>query len=65
MKTLVHIVGARPNFIKAAPLINKLDKEPINNIIVHTGQHFDYNMSKTFFEELNIPKPNYHLGAGS
>ena len=64
MKTLVHIVGARPNFIKAAPLINKLDKEPINNIIVHTGQHFDYNMSKTFFEELNIPKPNYHLGAG-
>ena len=64
MKTLIHIVGARPNFIKAAPLINKLDKEPINNIIVHTGQHFDYNMSKTFFEELNIPEPNYHLGAG-
>lgn len=64
MKTLIHIVGARPNFIKAAPLINKLATEPINNIIVHTGQHYDYNMSKTFFEELEIPEPNYHLGAG-
>jgi UDP-N-acetylglucosamine 2-epimerase (non-hydrolysing) len=64
MKTIIHVVGARPNFIKAAPLIDKLSKEPINNIIVHTGQHYDYNMSKTFFEELNIPEPNYHLGAG-
>ena len=50
-QTVIHIVGARPNFIKAAPVIHALDKEPINNIIVHTGQHYDYNMSKTFFEE--------------
>jgi len=64
MKTLIHIVGARPNFIKAAPLIHELNNESINNIIVHTGQHYDYNMSKTFFEELDIPEPNYHLGAG-
>ena len=63
-QTVIHIVGARPNFIKAAPVIHALDKEPINNIIVHTGQHYDYNMSKTFFEELNIPEPHYNLGAG-
>tara|TARA_R100001015_G_C4622040_1_gene179393 strand:+ start:653 stop:1777 length:1125 start_codon:yes stop_codon:yes gene_type:complete len=64
-KTIIHIIGARPNFIKAAPLINEIDKlENIENLILHTGQHYDDNMSKVFFDELNIPKPHYNLNAG-
>ena len=44
MKAVVHILGARPNFIKAAPLIKRIQKERLRNIVIHTGQHFDYNM---------------------
>ena len=60
-----HIVAARPNFIKAAPLIEELANEGFNNVIIHTNQHYDYKMSKIFFQELNIPEPNYHLGVKS
>ena len=63
--TYAHIVAARPNFIKAAPLIEELSKEGFNNVIIHTNQHYDYKMSKVFFQELNIPEPNYHLGIKS
>lgn len=58
---IVTIVGARPQFIKAAAMSRILRKYH-TEILVHTGQHFDVNMSDIFFEELNIPKPNYNLG---
>lgn len=58
---IVTVVGARPQFIKAAVVSHVLDKQH-TEIIVHTGQHYDYNMSEQFFEELDIPKPAYNLG---
>tara|TARA_R110000851_G_scaffold307826_3_gene466525 strand:+ start:233 stop:1318 length:1086 start_codon:yes stop_codon:yes gene_type:complete len=64
MKKVIHIVGARPNFIKAAPLVKCMSKSNIQNLVVHTGQHYDHNMSQQFFDELNIPKPDYNLGIG-
>lgn len=54
-------VGTRPNFIKAAPLIRAFKKYNLSYRLVHTGQHYDYNISGIFFEELNIPKPNVNL----
>ena len=63
---IIIIVGARPNFIKVAPLIEELKKyRQIDPILIHTGQHYDYEMSQSFFEDLKIPKPNYNLGVGS
>lgn len=58
---IVTVVGARPQFIKAAVVSHELRKKH-TEILVHTGQHFDYNMSEQFFEELDIPKPDYNLG---
>jgi len=60
MKVLT-VVGARPQFIKAAVISRELRKM-CTEILVHTGQHYDYNMSDVFFEQLNIPHPNYNLG---
>lgn len=60
MKVLT-VVGARPQFIKAAVVSHELRKKH-NEVLVHTGQHFDFNMSQLFFEELNIPSPDYNLG---
>jgi len=61
MKTIATVVGARPQFIKAAALSRKL-KDHFYEIIIHTGQHFDENMSQVFFDELEIPAPAYNLG---
>lgn len=66
MKTIAHIVGARPNFMKAAPLLAALKNRPgIQQVLVHTGQHYDHNMSSIFFDQLGIPKPDYNLEVGS
>ena len=60
------IAAARPNFMKIAPLYHELAQQPwCVPRIVHTGQHYDANMSDTFFEDLQLPKPQVHLGVGS
>jgi len=63
---VLTIVGARPQFIKAAVVSRALRGTPgISEVLIHTGQHYDDNMSAIFFEELEIPEPDYHLGIGS
>ena len=65
---IVTVIGARPQIIKAAALsraIKEHFKKEVNEIIVHTGQHYDDNMSQVFFDELGIPQPDYNLGVGS
>ena len=62
---IILIAGARPNFMKIAPLYHEMIKEGMEPIIVHTGQHYDDNMSDIFFKELDIPKADYNLGIGS
>lgn len=63
---ILTVVGARPQFIKAAALHRALDARPnVEQILIHTGQHYDPNMSDVFFDELEIPAPDYQLGIGS
>jgi len=64
MKVL-HVVGARPNFMKAAPVYRALAKEGHEQVLVHTGQHYDALMSEVFFKALEIPDPNESLNVGS
>lgn len=61
---IVTVIGARPQFIKAAA-VSRILRQEHTEVLVHTGQHYDSNMSDIFFEELNIPKPDYNLGVGS
>lgn len=67
MKTVISVVGARPNFMKVAPIARALARysSSIRHLIVHTGQHYDFKMSDAFFQDLNMPEPAYFLGAGS
>ena len=63
---IISVASARPNFMKVAPLLEEFTKhEVIDSKLLHTGQHYDYEMSKIFFDELGIPKPDFHLGVGS
>ena len=63
---ILTVLGARPQFIKAAAVSRRLRERPdVREILVHTGQHYDENMSDVFFRELELPDPNYHLGVGS
>ncbi len=66
MQKLVHIVGARPNFMKIAPVMKAFDRTgEVHQTLVHTGQHYDDELSKYFFEDLGLPRPDVDLGVGS
>ena len=64
---VMHVVGARPNFMKIAPILTAMGQQPaqFEQVLVHTGQHYDENMSQVFFVELELPKPDINLGVGS
>ena len=62
---VVHIVGARPNFMKAGPVVRALEARGVAQLIVHTGQHYDRAMSAVFFDELGLPEPSLNLEVGS
>ena len=63
LKTILSVVGARPQFIKAAPVSRALVGH-FNEVVVHTGQHYDYGMSEVFFKEMDMREPDFNLGAG-
>jgi len=65
-KKIFIVAGARPNFVKVAPIMRAMAESPsLRPILVHTGQHYDHNMSQSFFDELNIPRPDVFLEVGS
>ena len=67
MLRIVNVVGARPNFMKIAPVIEEMRRRPdhIDAMLVHTGQHYDPSMSDSFFEDLQMPHPDINLEVGS
>ena len=62
---VASIVGARPQFVKVKPVVDEFKKTGTGHILVHTGQHYDYEMSQMFFDQLSIPEPDYNLEIGS
>jgi UDP-N-acetylglucosamine 2-epimerase (non-hydrolysing) len=64
-RKIILVAGARPNFMKVAPIVNELEKVRIDYKIVHTGQHYDYEMSKSFFNDLKLIESDIYLGVGS
>jgi UDP-N-acetylglucosamine 2-epimerase (non-hydrolysing) len=67
MLKVINVVGARPNFMKVAPIVAAMKQRParFHPLVVHTGQHYDAAMSDSFFRDLELPQPDIHLGAGS
>jgi UDP-N-acetylglucosamine 2-epimerase (non-hydrolysing) len=67
MLKIINVVGARPNFMKVAPIVAAMKQRPhaFQPMVVHTGQHYDAAMSDSFFEDLDLPQPDTHLGVGS
>ncbi len=67
MKRILHVVGARPNFVKIAPVMRAVAAYPaeFEQLLVHTGQHYDFKMSQVFFDELELPQPDVNLEVGS
>lgn len=65
MKHILHVVGARPSFMKLAPVLHALAARGVRQQVVHTGQHYDFNMSDAIFRELRLPEPDVNLGVGS
>ncbi len=62
---VLHVAGARPNFMKVAPVLRALGERGATNVLVHTGQHYDPSMSAAFFDDLGLPEPDVHLAVGS
>jgi UDP-N-acetylglucosamine 2-epimerase (non-hydrolysing) len=63
---ICHVVGARPNYMKAAPLVHALSKHSgVEQTVIHTGQHYDFSMSDVFFQQLGMPEPDFNLQVGS
>ena len=63
---VIHVVGARPNFMKVGPVLDALKSyESVTQVLLHTGQHYDANMSQIFFEQLGLPAPDINLEIGS
>jgi hypothetical protein len=63
---ILNVVGARPNLMKMAPIVAEMARQPaIEQRLLHTGQHYDENMSEVFFRELGLPQPDIYLGVGS
>ena len=65
MSLICNVVGARPNFMKMAPVILEASRRGLKQIVVHTGQHYDAQMSSSFFDVLKMPQPDFYLGVGS
>ena len=65
MKKIGIILGTRPEIIKMSVVINLCEKKKLNYFVIHTGQHYFYNMDKIFFENLGLPDPKYNLDVGS
>jgi UDP-N-acetylglucosamine 2-epimerase (non-hydrolysing) len=62
---ILHVVGARPNFMKVAPVMAALDARSVRQTLVHTGQHYDARLSEEIFRELGLPEPDVNLEVGS
>src|SRR6185369_6040255 len=67
MLKIINVVGARPNFMKVAPIVEAMKRREreFTPLVVHTGQHYDAAMSDAFFSDLDLPKPDVYLGVGS
>jgi UDP-N-acetylglucosamine 2-epimerase (non-hydrolysing) len=62
---IATVIGTRPEIIKMAPVLDEMERMGIDNILIHTGQHYDHEMSQQFFQDLKIKKPDYNIGVGS